>query len=80
MHVVASRSFYVIFSEQAALRVGGLPHFLLCYLFPVQQIINNGISTLYTFVIFCFGLATNTLNVRNKNNKNITIIIVVLVL
>ena len=50
MHVVASRSFYVIFSEQAALRVGGLPHFLLCYLFPVQQIINNGISTLVVVV------------------------------
>ena len=41
---------------------GMLPDFSFCYIFPVQQT-TSGIGRKVVF----FGLATNTLNVRNNN-------------
>ena len=43
-----------------------LPDFFFCSLFPVQQT-TSGIGHR---VKYFFGLATNTLNVRNNNNNN----------
>ena len=45
-----------------------LPDFFFCSLFPVQQT-TSGIGHRPCKVAF-FGLATNTLNVRNNNNNN----------
>ena len=44
-----------------------LPDFFFCYLFPVQQT-TSGIG--HPCKVVFFGLATNTLNVRNDNNNN----------
>ena len=45
-----------------------LPDFSFCSLFPVQQT-TSGTGHRVNKVVF-FGLATNTLNVRNNNNNN----------
>ena len=44
-----------------------LPDFFFCSLFPVQQT-TSGIG--HRVKSSFFGLATNTLNVRNNNNNN----------
>ena len=49
---------------------GMLPDFFFCSLFPVQQT-TSGIGHSVKYGSF-FGLATNTLNVRNNNNNNKT--------
>ena len=43
-----------------------LPDFFFCSLFPVQQTTSGIGHRVSSF----FGLATNTLNVRNNNNNN----------
>ena len=43
-----------------------LPEFFFCSLFPVQQTTSGLATVLSSF----FGLATNTLNVRNNNNNH----------
>ena len=62
--VAASRDFYFIFSERTS-SVGRVDvvrchTFSFCSLFPVQQTMRD---------IRFFGLATNTLNVRNNAQK-----------
>ena len=42
-----------------------LPDVFFCSLFPVQQTTSR-----IDHHVFFFGLATNTLNVRNNNNNN----------
>ena len=48
---------------------GMLPDFLFCSIFPVQQT-TSGIGHRVKYLIVFFGLATNTLNVRNNDNHN----------
>ena len=47
---------------------GMLPDFFFCSLFPVQQT-TSGIGHRVKYSGSFFGLATNTLNVRNNNNN-----------
>ena len=61
--VDASRDFYFIFSERAAWGRGGGGALPDVFLFPVQQT-TSGIDHHIKYCSF-FGLATNTLNVRN---------------
>ena len=66
--VDASRDFYSFSqNEQRGVWGGGaLPDFFVCSLFPVQQT-TSGIGHR---VKYFWGLATNTLNMRNNNNSN----------
>ena len=49
-----------------------LPDFFFCSLFPVQQT-TSGIGHRVKYQVVFFGLATNTLNVRNNNKTDFSL-------